>query len=639
MHLNKTKTPKKNQKEKKEKLKQIYEAIKTNNIQFFDSIPSLKAKKFQKENESFLNFAFENNSKKEIIELLISKGSDLTSRNKRNEIPLYVALRNQNLNEIIELLISKGSNINSKNDWGEIPLHVALERNYSKEIIELLISKGSDINSKNKDNLKEIIELLISKGSDLNSRNKLNEIPLHAALENKNSNETIQLLISKGSDVNSKNKEDENKLNQKEIIEIPLHAALENKNSNETIQLLISKGSDLNSKNKEDEIPLHIALKKKYSKEIIELLISKGSDLNSRNKLNEIPLHVALENKNPKEIIELLISKGSDLNSRNNQNKIPLHVALENKNPKEIIILLMRYLNIFELKDHEINQEIINLFPKIYSFIDDLNNFLKSNEFTDIGITSSDNEIIKAHKQILLIRFDNNQKTLTRFINICRRKPKEIIQFVLNFLYTGFVDFDKLIENFDNQFIQKKSGIDPNYQFLFSKQIEKIQKEKQEPILNEIEKQKEIEAGLTYDLFEKTELDLNWIKEKEGIKGILKDFEAFSQQNSTKDFTIIVEEKQIKVHKLILQIRSELFRGMFLSVNDSSNQVHDYSEKSFETINQLIYFFYNDEIDETKIAKENIEEFIDLKDFYQLNQKSILGSYLLDFYSESLSKK
>ncbi|KAJ5079595.1 cyclin-dependent kinase inhibitor 2c [Anaeramoeba ignava] len=374
--------------------------------------------------------------------------------------------------------------------------------------------------------------------------------------------------------------------------------------------------------------------------EIIELLISKGFDINSKNNENEIPLHIALKNKYSNEIIELLISKGSDINSKNNLNEIPLHIALKNQYSKEIIILLMRYLNIFELKKNEINQEIIDLFPKIYSFIDDLNNFLKSNEFKDIEIKSNDGEIINVHKQILLIRFNNNQKTLTRFINICRRKPKEIIQFSLNFLYTGFIDFDKFIQKFNQKFIQNNSQIDSNFQFLFSNQIEfEKQKKEQELFLNEIENEKEeFKKGLIYDLFEQTGFDLNWIKEKEGIKGILKDFEQFYQQNETKDFTIIVEEKEIKVHKLILQIRSELFKGMFLSVNDSSNQVHEYSGKSFETIQQLIYFLYNDKIDETKLNKENIEEFTDLKDFYQLNQKSILGSYLVDFYSKSFSK-
>ncbi|KAJ5075931.1 hypothetical protein M0811_06793 [Anaeramoeba ignava] len=80
----------------------------------------------------------------------------------------------------------------------------------------------------------------------------------------------------------------------------------------------------------------------------------------------------------------------------------------------------------------------------------------------------------------------------------------------------------------------------------------------------------------------------NWIETKKGRKGILKDLSKLYKKNETKDFTIIVEdEKEIKVHKLILLLRSELFKGMISKVG-KSHQVYDYSGKSFETINQLI---------------------------------------------------
>ncbi|KAJ5080528.1 hypothetical protein M0811_14049 [Anaeramoeba ignava] len=79
-------------------------------------------------------------------------------------------------------------------------------------------------------------------------------------------------------------------------------------------------------------------------------------------------------------------------------------------------------------------------------------------------------------------------------------------------------------------------------------------------------------------------------------------------------------------------IRSGLFKKMFSSVNDSSNQVHDHSGKSFEAINQLIYFIYHDNFDETKITKENIEEYEYLKGFYQLNENSIIDLLLSEFY-------
>ncbi|KAJ5067988.1 hypothetical protein M0811_12688 [Anaeramoeba ignava] len=65
-----------------------------------------------------------------------------------------------------------------------------------------------------------------------------------------------------------------------------------------------------------------------------------------------------------------------------------------------------------------------------------------------------------------------------------------------------------------------------------------------------------------------------------------------------------------------------------LNVQDSSNQVHDYSGKSFETIQQLIHFLYHDEIEENELNSRNFEELQDAKDYYQLNPNSIIDLIL-----------
>ncbi|KAJ5079499.1 hypothetical protein M0811_14480 [Anaeramoeba ignava] len=69
-----------------------------------------------------------------------------------------------------------------------------------------------------------------------------------------------------------------------------------------------------------------------------------------------------------------------------------------------------------------------------------------------------------------------------------------------------------------------------------------------------------------------------------------------------------------------------------LNIEDLSNQVHDYSRKSFETIKQFIYFLYHDEFEEEKLNENIFEEYADIKDYYQLNPKSIIGELLLDFH-------
>ncbi|KAJ5074912.1 hypothetical protein M0811_07955 [Anaeramoeba ignava] len=206
-----------------------------------------------------------------------------------------------------------------------------------------------------------------------------------------------------------------------------------------------------------------------------------------------------------------------------------------------------------------------------------MNKLLNSNDnFSDYQIQTNDFSKISIHKLILLTRFNNDKTIFQKFINICKLKPKREI------------------------FKQKENKITE-----FLKEIG---------------------------------IESNWIKQKKGRKGIIKDLTKLYEEETTKDFTIIVSEKEIKVHKLILIIRSELFKGMFLSVQDSSNQVHDYSRKSFETIQQLIYFLYHDKFykerkgnnhqNNNQNYNNNIEEFKDLKDFYQLNQNSIIDLFL-----------
>ncbi|KAJ5075818.1 kelch repeat and btb domain-containing protein [Anaeramoeba ignava] len=89
-----------------------------------------------------------------------------------------------------------------------------------------------------------------------------------------------------------------------------------------------------------------------------------------------------------------------------------------------------------------------------------------------------------------------------------------------------------------------------------------------------------------------------------------------------KDFIIERKEKQYKFPKLILITRSELYRGMFLSViNDKSNKVTDYSELSEESFQIFEYWIYLNQIkDGIQITQEIIDEIKIGIDYFQLNQ-------------------
>ncbi|KAJ5073698.1 hypothetical protein M0811_08535 [Anaeramoeba ignava] len=325
-----------------------------------------------------------------------------------------------------------------------------------------------------------------------------------------------------------------------------------------------------------------------------------------------------------------MIEKGADVNSVSNENKSLLSTSIQNANSKFIIILLMNDAKIFDLEHLEISQQFLTLFSQVYSINEDMNNLLKStNNLKDLQIQSNDSSKFQVHKPILLTRFDNNESILQKFIDICSQKSKEEVEILLNFLYTGFPDFDQ----YRNQFIiQNESGYTYTYEYpdfdMFPDDypFESDQTNPRAEELKQISENENENENRVISFFEEIGFDLNWVNEKKGRKGIIKDLSKLYQENETKDFRIICEEKEIKVHKLILILRSELFKGMFeLNIQDQSNQVHDYSGKSFETINQFIYFLYNDEFEEEiKINKE----FYDLKDYFQLNPNSIIDLIL-----------
>ncbi|KAJ5073627.1 speckle-type poz protein [Anaeramoeba ignava] len=134
------------------------------------------------------------------------------------------------------------------------------------------------------------------------------------------------------------------------------------------------------------------------------------------------------------------------------------------------------------------------------------------------------------------------------------------------------------------------------------------------------------------NVFQELGFDKNWIDNKKEEAGIQNDLlNLYSEKITKKDFGIICNDSsEIKVHKLILITRSNLFRGMFLNVQDDSNTVRDYSGKSKETLEQLIHYFYFGEFDLDSIQNPEklIQEYEDIEDFYQLSEFNPMNNRL-----------
>ena len=167
-------------------------------------------------------------SKKEIIEYLISKGADVNV-SAYGDTALHLAITSRE-KEMVELLIDKGADVNAGEDsYGRNTLHIALDEGMIK-IAKLLVDNGADVNAEANSHNRaygghfkditpfrtavirnniEITKYLIDKSADVNARSSDGLTPLLFVLyccgNKSNSLELVKYLVNKGADVNAKN--------------------------------------------------------------------------------------------------------------------------------------------------------------------------------------------------------------------------------------------------------------------------------------------------------------------------------------------------------------------------------------------------------------------------------------------------
>ncbi|KAJ3429165.1 kelch protein [Anaeramoeba flamelloides] len=129
---------------------------------------------------------------------------------------------------------------------------------------------------------------------------------------------------------------------------------------------------------------------------------------------------------------------------------------------------------------------------------------------------------------------------------------------------------------------------------------------------------------LNYDLkqlmvpFSK-QLSTKWINnEEKDYKIVIKDQDDDEDDDDDEDVLNLTIE--IPVHRIILQARLNLYREMFKTISETSNQVRDYSGKSADTIKILIKYLYTNSLKITADMDPEIilEELNDVVDYYQI---------------------
>lgn len=127
-------------------------------------------------------------------------------RSNRVTTPLHLAAFARH-HETVELLITHGADVNTRDSQGKTPLHISAHKQYDL-IAKPIIAQKADVNAKDLDGntplhvaalhqSKAVVELLIKSGADIDARNRRGETPFHIAARHK-IKEVADLLLAHG---------------------------------------------------------------------------------------------------------------------------------------------------------------------------------------------------------------------------------------------------------------------------------------------------------------------------------------------------------------------------------------------------------------------------------------------------------
>ncbi|XP_048251521.1 serine/threonine-protein phosphatase 6 regulatory ankyrin repeat subunit A-like [Haliotis rufescens] len=157
---------------------------------------------------------------KEVFDLFVSKGCDLTVKDKNGDNILHVACDGGNV-QIVEYIVSHNIvDINSADYVRRTPVMLSVLKGH-KEVFDLLVNKGCDLTEKDKngDNILhvacdggnvQIVEYIVSHNIvDMDSADYVRRTPVMVAVL-KGHKEVFDLLVSKGCDLTVKDKNGDN---------------------------------------------------------------------------------------------------------------------------------------------------------------------------------------------------------------------------------------------------------------------------------------------------------------------------------------------------------------------------------------------------------------------------------------------
>ncbi|KAJ3426586.1 ankyrin repeat ph and sec7 domain containing protein secg-related [Anaeramoeba flamelloides] len=572
-----------------------------------------------------------------LIQFFLDQGFDINQKDELERTPLHYLCSNKNISiELIQFFVDKGAKFNEKDYDEKNELHFYCTKSHARlEIIKFLCDNGSDIHLKDcwgclpfhyligmhKDITIELLNFFLGQGVELSEPDYEGKTPMfYLLMWNNPSIELLQFLVSKGGDLAKKN--DRGKTVFRYYC----------KNTNVTFKMLhflLQNGISVNDTDKNGQNILHeICEFTPLEIELIQLCINNCGDINQKDDKNETAFQKICRRTSDLKIIQLFLESHADKMIKNGKKKTPLKYCLTNKKLK---------------KKYKI-EDIKQLFSINWNcFTEDFKQYYTRKDLTDFEVY----EGIRIHKLFLESRINN--KSVNEIKKIFEQYPQNIIEEFLKWAYYDEIPVsiakfaNKAIDSSitdQNKTVNKKSTTTTTKK---KKKIENLFQELEIPIsISQLKTEfclkKSIEKLFYNDNSKDFRIIFNDKDDKEKKSGKEKENEKENEQENEKESEKEKEKekssekgrkktRKLKVHKFILQCRSELFRGLFLSIKDPNiNQINDYSGRSIESMEIFIEYLYTDKINpKYKLTEEIVEELQEIADYYQLNVDNSLN--------------
>ncbi|XP_071084298.1 ankyrin repeat domain-containing protein 50-like isoform X1 [Haliotis cracherodii] len=295
----------------------------------------------------------------DVVELLASKGADVSMVDKDSDNILHYACMRGHLETVKFVLSLNVVDINSRGQGRTTPVMRAAAGGH-RDVVELLMSKGADVSLVDKDG-DNILHLACMRGHletvrfvlsqnvvDINSKGLRSTTPaMRAAVGGHR--DVVELLVSKGADVSVVDGVGNNILHlacmrgHLETVKFVLSLNVVDINSRglrsttpvmgaaglghrDVVELLASKGADVSLVDEDGDNILHLACMKGHLETVKFVLSLNVVDINSRGQFTTTPVMRAAAGGH-RDVVELLVSKGADVSLVDGVGNNILHMA------------------------------------------------------------------------------------------------------------------------------------------------------------------------------------------------------------------------------------------------------------------------------------------------------------------------